>query len=269
MKALPGLRLVERRDSLFILLIAMIGVAVALVDTFSVIHDRAAGGRPIAFWEPLVWEASSCLALVALAPPVMALARWARPFQAPWWRVVPAHAMGALAFSAIHVAAMGTLRWAAYSLVGADYSPLWPLLDFPYELRKDLLTYVIVTAVYVGWLRLAAPPAQPPPTETAIEVRDGARRYFVPPTEVLWVEAAGNYVELHRGPSPLLHRASLTEMERQLKAAGFVRIHRSRLVRRDAIAQVESKPSGDYVVRFADGRELAGSRRYRQPLLEP
>ena len=61
----------------------------------------------------------------------------------------------------------------------------------------------------------------------------------------------------------------LSQMERQLQGAGFVRIHRSRLVRRAAIKQVESKPSGDYVVRLVDGRELAGSRRYRRPLLEP
>jgi len=58
-------------------------------------------------------------------------------------------------------------------------------------------------------------------------------------------------------------------MERQLRGQGFVRIHRSRLVQRARIAQVESKPSGDYVVRLLDGRELAGSRRYRRPLLEP
>jgi DNA-binding LytR/AlgR family response regulator len=32
-----------------------------------------------------------------------------------------------------------------------------------------------------------------------------------------------------------------------------VRIHRSRLVQRAQIAQVESKPSGDYVVRLLDG----------------
>jgi DNA-binding LytR/AlgR family response regulator len=58
-------------------------------------------------------------------------------------------------------------------------------------------------------------------------------------------------------------------MERSLEGAGFVRIHRSRLVRRAAITQVESKPSGDYVVRLSDGRELSGSRRYRRPLLDP
>ena len=100
-----------------------------------------------------------------------------------------------------------------------------------------------------------------------LEVRDGARRHFVPLAEVIWVEAAGNYVELHRGGAGLLHRASLSAMERRLQTAGFVRIHRSRLVRREAIADVESRPTGDYVVRLRDGRELVGSRRYRRPLL--
>jgi len=61
--------------------------------------------------------------------------------------------------------------------------------------------------------------------------------------------------------------ASLSEMERRLRSAGFVRIHRSRLVRREAVAAVESKPTGDFIVRLRDGRELAGSRRYRRPLL--
>lgn len=89
----------------------------------------------------------------------------------------------------------------------------------------------------------------------------------MPLNDVVWVEAAGNYVELHRGGGGLLHRASLSEMERRLHSAGFVRIHRSRLVRREAVAAVESKSTGDFVVRLRDGRELAGSRRYRRPLL--
>jgi DNA-binding LytR/AlgR family response regulator len=162
---------------------------------------------------------------------------------------------------------MGLIRWAVYGLVGGAYPPLSPLMDFPYELRKDLLTYVAILATYVGWLRLA--PGPPAPKDPAIEVRDGARRHFIPLAEVAWIEAAGNYVEVHRGRTPVLHRASLSEMERRLRDAGFVRIHRSRLVRRDAVKAVESKPSGDYVVSLSDGRELAGSRRYRRPLLEP
>ena len=39
------------------------------------------------------------------------------------------------------------------------------------------------------------------------------------------------------------------------------------LTRREAVAGVESRPTGDFVVRLRDGRELAGSRRYRRPLL--
>ncbi|WP_309605928.1 LytTR family DNA-binding domain-containing protein [Phenylobacterium sp.] len=65
---------------------------------------------------------------------------------------------------------------------------------------------------------------------------------------------------------PAASRLALGDGSR-FRAAGFVRIHRSRLVRRDAVATVESRPTGDFRVRLRDGRELAGSRRYRRPLL--
>lgn len=255
---------------MFVAIVALVGMAIALVDAFSVSHDRAEAGRPIPFWEPLVWETTSVLVLTALSPAIMAFTRRFHPLETPWLRVVPAHLLGALVFSVIHVTAMGILRWAIYGAVGDFYAPFSPLGEFPYEFRKDLLVYFAIVAIYVAWLRLAASsPAAEPEDDEAIEVRDGARRHFVPLSEVAWIEAAGNYVELHRGATPILHRAPLSQMERRLQRAGFVRIHRSRLVRRAAIAEVESKPSGDYVVRLLDGRELAGSRRYRKPLLEP
>lgn len=255
---------------MFVAVVALVGMAIAVVDTFSVTHDRAEAGRPIPFWEPLVWETTSVLVLTALSPAIMAFTRRFRPLERPWLRVVPAHLLGALIFSLIHVTAMGILRWAIYGAVGDFYAPFSPLGEFPYEFRKDLLVYFAIVAIYVAWLRLApSSAAAEPEDDEAIEVRDGARRHFVPLCEVAWIEAAGNYVELHRGATPILHRAPLSAMERRLQRAGFVRIHRSRLVRRAAIAEVESKPSGDYVVRLQDGRELAGSRRYRKPLLEP
>jgi len=259
-----------RRDGTFVAAVALVGGAIALVDAFSVVHDRAAAGRPLPLWEPLVWEVSSICVLVALTPAIIAFTRRVPPLTAPWPRVAALHVLAALVFSLIHVAAMGALRWAVYAAVGDFYAPLSPLGNFLYEFRKDLLVYFAVVAIYVAWLKLwAQRPAATPDGGHAIEVRDGARRHFVPLVEVVWIEAAGNYVELHRGHTPILHRAPLSEMERQLQGAGFVRIHRSRLVRRAAIAEVESKPSGDYIVRLADGRELTGSRRYRRPLLEP
>jgi hypothetical protein len=253
--------------------VAAVGMAIAIVDTLSVVDERTNAGHPVPYWQPLVWETTSVAVLVVLSPAIMAFTRRVWPLRLPRVRMIALHLAAAVAYSLVHVAAMGGLRWAVYALVGDHYAPLSPLANWPYELRKDVLVYAAIVAIYVGW-RLLRDPREPrdPAGEggrESIEVRDGARRHWVPLAEVAWIEAAGNYVELHRGHTPILHRAPLSEMERQLHGQGFVRIHRSRLVQRAQIAQVESKPSGDYVVTLADGRELAGSRRFRRPLLEP
>lgn len=261
-----------REDLPFILLMLALGAGIGLVDTLSVVDERSRAGNPIAFWEPATWEGSSVLILAAMGPLVTAWTRRVWPLGHPRWRVALLHLGAILAFGVVHMIVAGVIRWAVYLAVGREYSPFGLLVNFVYELRKDALIYVAIVVAYVIWRLYQASTARRPlegaAAQEAIEVRDGARRHFVPLLEVAFIEAAGNYVELHRGQTPILHRAPLSEMERQLQGSGFIRIHRSRLVRRAAIAQVESKPSGDYVVRLTDGRELAGSRRYRRPLLE-
>lgn len=258
-------------DRPFYIAVAVSLVLFAVVNTFSVLDEVRKAGRSLAFWEPFVWEITSIVVIFGMMPVFLALVRRVWPLDPPRLGAVVVHLAGLLVFAVVHIAAMGVLRWAVYAAVGGYYAPFGPLGDFLYEFRKDALGYAGFVFLYVLWRRQRTRPATRPETiePDAIAVRDGAIRRFVPLAEVAWIEAAGNYVELHRGQGPILHRAPLSEMERQLQGAGFIRIHRSRLVRRDAIAQVESKPSGDYVVRLADGRELAGSRRYRRPLLEP
>jgi hypothetical protein len=254
---------VRRSDRAFLAVFVLVACAIVAADAFNTAHDRARSGHPVALWEPAVWEFTSGLVLVALAPVIMWLVRRAPPAPPPALRWLAWHIPAAMAFSLIHVLAMGLLRWAAYGAVRDWYDPFAPLGDWPYELRKDLLVYGGVVICYVMWKGGYAVPAASGQTADLIEVRDGARRLFVPVADILWIEAAGNYVELHRQASPVLHRASLAEMERRLSSVGFVRIHRSRLVRRAAIAAVEAKPSGDFVVRLASGESLAGSRRFR------
>jgi hypothetical protein len=252
-----------RSDATFLAVFVLFSIAVVAVDVFSVAHDRAEAGRPVALWEPAVWEISSVLMLTVLAPALMAFARRFPPTAPPRFGWLAWHAALGLGFSLIHVLGMGVLRWAAYAVAGDWYDPLGPLGDWPYELRKDALVYGGVVATYVIWRGAASVAGQAAPPARPIEVRDGARRLFVPVEEILWVEAAGNYVELHAGAGAVLHRTSLTEMERRLAEAGFVRIHRSRLVRRAAIAAVETRPSGDFTVQLVTGETLAGSRRFR------
>ena len=257
-----------REDLLFTGVVAGVLVIFLYFNALNVADEHARIGRPLALWEPMVWEGSSGLFFLAISPLVTALTRRFWPTRPPWIRKIAVHATAAVFVSLLHVLAIGAVRWAIYRLVGGSYDPLGPLGDWPYELRKDLVVYAAMVGLYVVWrtLRSRARPVEAASAEV-LEVRDGARRHFVPVNDVVWVEAAGNYVELHRGGAGLLHRASLSEMERRLQTAGFVRIHRSRLVRREAVAAVESKATGDFVVRLRDGRELAGSRRYRRPLL--
>ncbi|MEP6475042.1 MAG: LytTR family DNA-binding domain-containing protein [Gemmatimonadota bacterium] len=254
--------------------LAFIGIVIAAMSVFltfnamNVYHERLRGGHPVAFWEPMSWELSSGLYFLAISPGVLAITRRVWLGDRPMAPKLAIHFAAALLVSLGHVLAIGAMRWAIYCLLGHDYDPLAPLGDWAYELRKDLMVYAVIAGLYVGWRHLRArsePVGAGSPD--VLEVRDGARRHFVPLADVVWVEAAGNYVELHRGGAGLLHRASLSAMEQRLQRAGFVRIHRSRLVRREAVAAVESKPTGDFVVRLRDGRELAGSRRFRRPLL--
>lgn len=257
-----------REDLLFTAAFTAVMLVFLYFNALNVADERARGGHPVALWEPMVWEGTSGLYFLVVSPLVTALTRRFWPTRPPWGRTLGVHVGAAILVSLVHVLATGVSRWAVYRALGAHYGPLGPLGDWPYELRKDVLVYACIVGVYVVWrtLRVRAAPARSA-TDEVLEVRDGARRHFVPLTEVVWVEAAGNYVELHRGSSGLLHRASLAEMQRRLETAGFVRIHRSRLVRREAVAAIESKPTGDFVVHLRDGRELAGSRRYRRPLL--
>lgn len=96
------------------------------------------------------------------------------------------------------------------------------------------------------------------------EVRVNGQPVELPlaPDHISWVAAAGNYVELHGGPRPLLVRAPLAAVESALKPHGFVRIHRSTLVNKSRIARVRRD---DLVL--DDGRSLKLGSRFRTTLL--
>src|SRR4051794_4512614 len=152
----------------------------------NVYHERARSGHPVAFWEPLSWEFTSGIFFVAVSPAVLAFARRVWPGDRPLAPKLAIHLVAALVVSLVHVLAIGALRWGVYRLMQDHYDPLAPLGDWPYELRKDLMSYVVIVGLYVGWRYLrAVPQAADGPTPDVLEVRDGARRHFVPLAEVV------------------------------------------------------------------------------------
>ena len=83
------------------------------------------------------------------------------------------------------------------------------------------------------------------------------------PRQIDWVRAAGNYVELRADKRTIVHRSPIGSIERELAGHGFVRIHRSTLVRRDRIARVRTE---DVVLH--DGTHLKIGKRYRAALAD-
>jgi hypothetical protein len=83
----------------------------------------------------------------------------------------------------------------------------------------------------------------------------------VPANRIDWIRAAGNYVELKSGERIILHRTTLNAAERALANEGFVRIHRSILVRRDRIERVRTED-----VVLSDGTHLKIGKRFRSAL---
>lgn len=99
-----------------------------------------------------------------------------------------------------------------------------------------------------------------------IVIKSGGRIIFLRTDEVDWIEAAGNYVELHVGRESHLLRETLTAFEEKLAPSMFVRIHRSAIVNVERIRELKPNLGGDYEVVLRDGTQLTLSRNYRNRL---
>jgi two-component system LytT family response regulator len=81
-----------------------------------------------------------------------------------------------------------------------------------------------------------------------------------------WIEADGDYLELHAGSKVHLVRGTLSALEPRLDPQEFVRIHRSTIVRISRVKELVPQLHGDYVVALSSGVRLRLSRSYRARL---
>jgi two-component system LytT family response regulator len=97
-------------------------------------------------------------------------------------------------------------------------------------------------------------------------IKATGRVYFLKTEDIDWIEACGNYVNLHTGDETHLLRETLGHLEGRLDPEKFLRIHRSRLVNIDYIKELSPLFNGDYTVTLHNGMELTLSRTYRDRL---
>ncbi len=249
--------------------IVAVTVVVISINITSTLIEHPPGPHGYALWEPFCWEITSAIGIFVLCPVIFRLYRRFPRERLGLARFFGLQAVIAIGYSMIHVAIMVALRKTAYAVLGHRYDfSLGNLpLELLYEGRKDLLTYAINVGVFWVADRLSAKPPGPR-TPERIEIRADGRTLYLEPGEIVWIEAAGNYVEVHVAAraQPILVRGTLGEYEGRLAEDGFVRVHRSRLLNRAHMKGFETTHSGDVTITLSDGRDIAGSRRFRENL---
>ena len=84
--------------------------------------------------------------------------------------------------------------------------------------------------------------------------------------EIDWVQAAGNYIELHVGSETITLHGTMETISGQLGTEIFARIHRSYIVNLDRIVEIHPAQRGDGSVLLNNGAKLPLSRNYREQI---
>ena len=241
------------------------------VLTSSILSDAQRAGRVIDGWQVWSWEISSHLVIFLLVVPLVVINDYFRRF-AVGLRVL-AHMLMTIPFSLIHVGAMVAIRKLWYSHMGSEYVFGDWQFELLYEYRKDVLTYFSILAVAFGYrlfvFRLKGEASYIAEEQSArlperLLVRKLGKEFLVKLEDVEWIEAAGNYVNLHTQESVFPMRNTMANMEYSLPKAQFGRIHRSTIVNLNFVKEIQALETGDYTVTLRDGHTVNMSRRYRE-----
>jgi two-component system LytT family response regulator len=97
-----------------------------------------------------------------------------------------------------------------------------------------------------------------------LTVSTRGRILFVEVADIDWIEAEGNYARLHVSRRIYDVRETLQSLMEKLDPRDFVRIHRSTIVNRSRIREVQPWFRGSHIVVLESGEELRMSRYQRE-----
>ena len=113
---------------------------------------------------------------------------------------------------------------------------------------------------------------------TVLAIKDVGEVTRVPVKEIIWIDAAGDYMCVHAvnnsniTPSGAhevmpenthILRKTMKQLEEHLDPKLFIRNHRSTIVNKDYIEKFCSQASGEYLLILKNGKELKVSRSYK------
>ena len=107
---------------------------------------------------------------------------------------------------------------------------------------------------------------EPAVTSERFLVKKLGREFLVRTNDIDWIEACGNYVNLHVGRRVYPLRDTMTRIDGRLADQGFQRVHRSAIVNLERIVELSQTESGDGEARLTSEVVVPVSRSYRKAL---
>ncbi len=104
--------------------------------------------------------------------------------------------------------------------------------------------------------------AEKPALKTEFWVKARGEFLRLPLDAILWFQSERDYVRIHVAGATHLYPDSMASIERHLGGDTFLRIHRSAIVRRSAIARLRPAPFGALVAVLIDGTEVRVGRTF-------
>ena len=255
----------------------------AVANSVTVLMDIRRTRLDFGAWEPVTWEWSSAVLMLALAPAVVWFTRRVPLHWDTWRRTLPLYVLASLVFSLAHVLGMVAIREVVYAAHGAEYD-FGPWLEqLGYEYLKDVRSFASMVVLVEGYrfirrrlqgeASLLGEPDEGPPVEPVERperflIRKLGREFLVAANDIEWLQAAGNYVNLRVRGHDYPLRCTMATIEERLDPSRFARIHRSYMVNLEQVASIEPLDTGDARVHLSDGTVLPCSRRHRDALRE-
>jgi hypothetical protein len=262
-----------------VLLALIIGIA----DVTTTATDLRRSNTQFQLWELINFEFTSIIVILALIPLIGSFSRRTLFSWTNWRAFFGWHLLASFFFCLVHVSLMVALRHVVYYAVGAHYRVGPLLVGLFYEYMKDIRIYFGVLAVIYcyrfilsqlqGEARTFTQPDVGPPVDSIERpqrflVRKLGKEFLVAADDIEWLEAQGNYVNLHVHGRAYPLRSTMSAVQSLLDPDKFVRVHRSFIVNLDHLVEIEPLDTGDAQLKLRDGALVACSRTYRAELRE-
>ena len=113
---------------------------------------------------------------------------------------------------------------------------------------------------------LKSRPGEGPEHPSHLRIKDGREVTSVSVGDIIWIDAAGDYLCVHTAERTHVLRGTMKKIEEILDPDRFVRVHRSTIVNGRHVKSMRAHTNGEYFLRLDCDKELKLSRTYRENL---